>query len=395
VATKTLGPFKRGIDMFTEDTKMRTDSARDAVNADFDKDGNFIRRPGLRLALAQAGMHSIWTSPTGLGSYAAYADQLCRVTRNGNAVQLTPFYTLGSPDPVSFDELNNRVVFCNRGTLGQIEANGTARRLGAPDANPPIAVAQADGGLFGGTALVAISYVNAYGEEGGLSVQVPVNVPAGGGIRLTMPTPPADAVLTRIYRTGKSGTLRWAADAPVGLNTYVLGAGKIKKLAKTQFMQRMQGGDIVAAWQGRLLVARGRYLFWSESMNYGLTDPRHNHAQFPRRIAFIIGLPTGVYVGLRASTVVFLNGANPADWTHDETGGGAPEPRAAMKVTNQLFDPQLQLPSGELALWLSERGYVIGQPSGNIVEPQAKRIRLPATAAGSLAVLGRRILSVV
>lgn len=393
--TKKLGPWLRGIDMLTEDTKFRADSVRDAVNAEIDKDGNFSRRPGLRLALAQAGLHSVWTSPTGLGTFAAHGDQLCRVLRYGNTVELEPFYTLGSPDPVSFDELNNRVLFCNRGTLGQIEANGTARLLGGPDANPPIAVPLGDGGLFGGPALVAISYVNAYGEEGGLSAQVAVDVPENGGIRLSMPAPPPDAVTARIYRTGKSGKLRWAADAPAAMPEYVLGAGKLKKLADTQFLRRMQGGDYIHAWQGRILVSRGRFLFWSESMNFGLTDPRHNNASFPRRVAFVLGLTSGVFIGQRGSGVLWLGGAQPSDWSQDDTGGAAPEPGTAVKVTNDLFDPQLQLPSGELALWLSERGYVIGLPTGNIVEPQAHRIRLPVTAAGSLAVLGRRILSVV
>jgi hypothetical protein len=393
--TKNLGPWKRGIDMLTEDTKMRPDSVRDAINLEIDKDGNLDRRPGLRRANAQAGLHSVWTSPTGLGTFAAYGDQLCRVRRNSNTVDLDPFYTLGSPDRVSFDELNNRVVFCNRGTLGQVEPSGVARLLGGPDANPPIAHAQASGGLFGGPALVAISYVNAFGEEGGMSTQVQVDVPDGGGIRLVMPPPPPDAVITRIYRTGKSGKLRWAADAPAAMPEYVVGAGKLKKLADTQFMRRMSGGDHVSAWNGRLLVARGRFLFWSEAMNSGLTDPRHNHATFPRRVAFIMGLSGGAFVGQRGAGVVWLGGNDPREWSYNETGSAAPEPFAAVRVTNDLFDPQLQLPSGELALWLSERGYVIGLPSGSIAEPQAHRIRLPITAAGSLAVLGRRILSVV
>lgn len=399
MATKALGPWKRGIDMLTEDTKMRPDTVRDAVNADIDKDGNFSRRAGLRRALTLDGMHSAWTSDTGLGTFACVGNQLCRVLRvgvGGNTIELEPVYTMASADPVSFEELNNRVVFCNRSTLGQIEPNGTGRLLGAPDANPPRAVATGDGGLFGGPALVAISYVNAYGEEGGLSQQVAVDVPENGGIRLFMPPPPPDAVLARIYRNGKSGKLRWAADAPAAMTEYVLGAGKLKKLADTQFLRRMQGGDYVRAWNGRLLVSRGRFLFWSESMNYGLTDPRHNHATFPRRIAFVIGFATtGVYIGQRGSGVIWLAGTNPADWTLDDTGAGVPEPGTAIYVDRNLFDPQLQLPSGELALWLSERGYAIGLPSGDVTEPQAQRIRLPVTAAGSLAVLGRRILSVV
>lgn len=395
MATKRLGPWKRGIDMLTEDTKMRPDSVRDAVNFELDKDGNFERRPGARLASNMDGLHSAWTSPTGLGTFVASDDQLMRVTRNGDSVSVDGVGTLPSNDPVSFAELNNRVVYCNRGGIGQIEANGTMRLLGGPDANPPIAIATPSGGLFGGPSLVAISYVNTYGEEGGLSTQVAVDVPANGGIRLLMPTPPADAVTARIYRNGKSGKLRWAADAPATMTEYALGAGKLKKVADTQFMRRIIGGEYVAVRNGRLLVARGRYLFWSESMNFGLTDPRHNHASFPRRIAFVLALPTGVFIGQRGSGVVWLGGNEPSAWSFDETGSGAPEPGAAEIVTNELFDPQLQLPSGELALWLSERGYVIGLPTGNIVEPQAQRIRLPVTAAGSLAVLGRRILSVV
>ena len=383
--------------MLTEDTSMRGDVLRDAVNFDIDKSGVLDRRHGLRVVNAQAGVHSLWTSPTGLGTFAAYGDQLARVVYSpgSGTADLEPIYTLGSPEPVSFDELNNRVVFCNRSTLGRIEADGTCRLLGAPDANAPTATPVADGGLYGRETLVAISYLNAYGEEGGLSPIVAVDVPPNGGIRLNMPPPPAGAMTARIYRTGKSGRLRWAADAPAAMDEYVLGAGKLKKLADTQFCRRLTGGDYVSAWNGRLLVSRGRFLFWSQAMNYGLTDPRHNHASFPRRIAFLVGLDGGVFVGQRGAGVTWLNGAEPRAWSHTDTAAGVPQPGTAVKVTAELFDPQLQLPGGELALWLSEKGYAIGLPTGGVLQPQARRIRLPVTAAGSLAVANRRILSAI
>ena len=397
MTTINLGPWPDGINNVTvEDTQLRRTEARDIVDGDVDDEGLFRRRPAMRLALAGPATSDVWTSPAGLGTFARQGATLGRVSRFGNAVTFDPIYTLPSnAEKVTFTELNNRVVFCTRSVLGKIEPDDSIRLIGTPDASQPTAAPEASGGLYGYRALVAISYLNAYGEEGALSQIVPVDVPEGGGIRLTMPPAPAEAVTTRIYRTGKSGKLRWAADAPAAMTSYLLGAGKLKKVADTQFKHRMMGGDYVSAWRGRLLVARGRYLFYSDAMRYGLTDPRHNHATFPRRIVFVCGLDGGVFVGLRDHGVFWLGGQDPDQWTTTNTGSAIPVPGSGIIARSDKFDPQLQLPSGELAIWLSENGYVIGQPTGAITQPQASRIRLPMPVAGSLAVLGRRILSVV
>lgn len=397
MTTINLGPWPDGINNLTrEDTQLRRTEARDIVDGDVDDEGLFHRRPALRQGLGGIPHFDVWTSPTGLGTYARQGDRIVRLFYQAeNSLDFEDVFTLPQAERVTFTELNNRVVFCTRSALGQIEADGFGRLIGTPDANQPIAVAESNGGLYAGRALVAISYLNAYGEEGGLSQQVEVDVPAGGGIRLTLPDAPDGAVTTRFYRTGKSGKLRWAADAPAGMTSYLLGAGKLKKLADTQFKHRMMGGDYVCAWAGRLLVSRGRYLFYSDAMQPGLTDPRHNHATFVRRIVFVLGVDGGVFIGLRESGVMWLTGNNPKDWSLVNTGGAVPVPGTGIIVQSDKFDPQLQLPSGKLALWLSVNGYVIGQPNGALVQPQASRIRLPMPVAGSLAILGRRILSVV
>lgn len=396
MTTIKIGPWPNGINNYTvDDTQLRQDEARDIVDGDVDDEGLFSRRHAARVTTETNATQNLWTSRTGLGTFARKGATLFHVTRNGNVVALDPIYSLPSALPVSFTELNNRVVFCTREVLAQIEPDLSVREIGTPDANAPMATPEANGGLYGGRTLVAISYLNAYGIEGGLSRIVEVAVPAGGGIRLAMPPAPSGAVTARIYRTGKSGKLRWAADAPAAMSSYLIGSSKLKKLADTQFKQRMMGGDYVCAWNGRLLISRGRCLFNSEAMNYGLTDVRHNHVTMPRRIVFVCGVEGGVFVGLRGSGVTWLAGRDPADWAPSNTGSAIPVPGSGIIVQSDVFDPQLQLPSGELAMWLSASGYVIGQPSGAITQPQASRIRLPMPVAGSMAVLGRRILSVV
>lgn len=395
MASPKFGPWRRGIDMLTEDSKMKPDVAREALNGDFDKDGNFTSRRGLALALASAGLHSPWTSKLGLGTFACQHDQLCRVTRSGNTVAVAPIFTLGSDAPVSFDELNNRVVFTNRDTLGQIESDGSARLLGGPDASAPRAEVITDGGLWEGPAIVAMSYLNAYGEEGGLSNLVPVNVPAGGGIRLHLPAAPPDAVVARFYRTNKAGQLRWAADGPANIDTYLIGTGKLGELATTQNLRRMPGGDIVRVGNGKLLIARGRYLYLSQAFNYGLYDPRTDHATFPRKISIMETMDDGIFIGQRGDTVLWLAGADHLNAEPKATGASAPMPGTSRIIEGSLLDPSLQINSSRVAVWLAENGYVLGLPAGNVVEPQSKRIRLPVAVAGSLAVLDRRLLSVV
>jgi len=102
------------------------------------------------------------------------------------------------------------------------------------------------------------------------------------------------------------------------------------------------------------------------------------------------GLNDGVYVGQRSETVLWLVGSDPRAWTVRETGGAAPFPGTSTVIEADLLDPALKIQSSTVAIWLSENGYCIGLQEGTLVAPQAKRIRLAVTAAGSLAVVDRR-----
>lgn len=62
-------------------------------------------------------------------------------------------------------------------------------------------------------------------------------------------------------------------------------------------------------------------------------------------------------------------------------------------MRNDLFDASLQLQGGDHAVWLAANGYVLGTPTGQLVEAQARRIRLPDAAAGWTAVHDRRLFT--
>ncbi len=394
-----IGPWPQGMDNVSADTDLPVDRAGNPVavvdcsNGDLDDAGKFAVRPGLQRLLTDNDVHSLYAPPgwgTWLGGIGA---NLVELTDNGTALGIEVRATLPSSAPLSFDRLGDAIYYTSIDAIGVLPRRGPALPLAPPDAIPPVASGDPIGGLFAGRYSVAMSWLFDDGTEGGLSPLVSVNVPEGGGIRLSW-TAPAGAAMGRIYRTQLDGTVLYrVTDVPVGLGSTLLGVGPVGRAADTQYLRAMPPGEILRRWRGYLLVARGRHLYLSQPMRYGLYSPRHGFVQFPERITFVEGVEGGVFVGQQTG-VVFLDGSKPGDWSHRDTGGDPPFPGSSVLADASMFGADLQLPPGDHAVWLSTNGYVLGQPSGAIVEPQAKRLRLPVTAAGKTAIVDRRLITI-
>lgn len=395
---KNIGPWPLGIDMLSPETAMPHDqngeviAARDCVDGDFNRAGQFASRPGLTKTGADA-LQCLWTRPDGTASYAVQGSELVQVTRNGNAVTTLSVDALNGPQPVDFCELNGEVLYSTPDTMRIIANDGTTRPLCVPDA-AALALAQSTAGaLYGGRYSVAFAWVDAHGQEGALSPIATLTIDNGRGIRVTLPTPPDGIPVARIYRTGQNGNILYqATDAPAAMGSYLLGTGQQGKQADNAYLRAIPPGRFVRAWRGRLVTVRGRFLYLSEPMRYGLYSPRHGFVQFPDRITFIEAVEGGIFVG-QHDTVLFLDGAKPDDWQLRRTGGARPVPHSSMLVSSDLFDTNLELQNGDHAVWLAGNGYVLGTPTGQLVEPQSRRIRLPDAAAGWTAVVDRRLFT--
>lgn len=389
---KQIGPWPQGMDVLSPDTDMPKDqrgniiAARDSFNGDFSRTGQWQTRPGVQLYLSRPGMHSIWTSPNGR-ILAADVDQLVEVDANGVRV----LEDLASPLPVDFTMLNDEIVFSTMDEIGIVGEDNT-RPLGPPDMTTPIVSAAPNGGLFAGRYTVAACWLDDDGREGALSRMVTVDVPAGGGIRVVLA---GEGLRARVYRSEANGTqiYRMTDVLPQAITSYTFGVGDLGEQADTAYLRRTLPGTFVRLWRGRLLTARGNILFLSEPMRYNLYSPRHGFVMLPAEITFLEAVEGGVWIG-QPDTVKFLAGPRPGEWELKTPGGNAPMARSSMIVSSDLFDPNLQLVDGDHALWLASNGYVLGTPSGTLVEPQAQRIRLPVSAAGRTAVFDRRILTI-
>lgn len=154
-------------------------------------------------------------------------------------------------------------------------------------------------------------------------------------------------------------------------------------------LAELPGGQALAYWQGRLVVARGTSLLFSEPLRYGVYDRLRSFIRFEEQISWTAALPEGIFVGLRSS-VRFLAGANYADLTQSRVAGPSWQ-RSGVVTSTEAFDREVVGGAKYVAVWMSDRGFAIGLPSGAVVYPQADRLKEIPLGRGPVVVLGDRI----
>lgn len=377
---RTIGPWPLGIDNRSRDTAIPDGSLRSAVNVLIDTDGSIESAQMPRLAVPLTGAHSLWTSASG-ESYCVHGSNLCRATISG----LQTVAQLAGPDPVSFCDLNGKVIFSSRLQIAAVDGDGLAD-IALPT---PSIIARAinRGGLNPGRYGVAISLRKGM-DESGTSSMLMLDVPAGGGIEIDMPAADADAV--SVYRTdANGGELYRAVDGPVGMAGYLVGVGALGAMPATRFLEPLPGGHIVAAWMGRLLVARGRNLIYSSPLRYGLHNPTTNFVQFASQLRMVLPVNDGVYLA-DSKHCYFLKGTAPEAWQVITLESAPPPAGAGFVLDGSNFD---QIPAVPVACWISEKGFALGLPDGQVVLAQEKRLRLPMPDRAWLVTDGRRLFT--
>ena len=381
--------WKLGIDNVSNKSNLPQGAVADAVNVDIDRAGTLARRAGYAQVLGGSA-HDLWTSPARSESFAAIGGALCRVRMPWASTSLHP---LAVDVPLSYDDLNGDVVCGSKHETLVIAPDLSVRRLGLEVPGAPGVVPAASGGMTAGAYGVAISYLCG-NEEGGLSSITFADLTEGQGFALTLPQP-AESLPTaiRIYRTQANGDVLYrVTDLPLSITSYLLGLTPVGRQASNWGLERMMPGDFVRAWKGRLWTVRGRTIYFSEPLRYGLYSPRHNFVQAANPVTLFEPVEAGIFVGGRDG-IHFISGTNPKDFNPVKLGGQAPIRGTGTRLLSALLGDDGD--SGQyVALWLAGNGFVIGRSDGSIVEKQRRRITLSG-AAGAVAVHGRQVTAVV
>lgn len=383
MADKQLNRWVLGIDMIADDSDMPEGTLKEALNVDISKDGVTRSAPIPRLVV-DGEIDSIHG-----GSYTLCASKGSVYHLNVEAGIKTLIFTMNSDDRVSFCDMLDGIVIMNRTTLAFFK-EGVVTPLGIDKPAQPAVTESSAGGLNAGKYGVAISLISDSGEESPLSDVAFIEISQGSGMQITLPS--TDQPFIKIYRTEPNGENLYESDKIPAMSQYLLGARALGRISDTQYLSKMISGRIARQFKGRLLVAKSNILYFSEPLRYGVYSPRHGFVQFSHRIVMIEPVDGGVYVGTRKG-VFFLAGTNPKEWVVKDTGGKPPIQYASCGMSTGELSPEVtaNVGNGQGAVWLSENGFVVGLPSGSLIELQRTRITGLSGEAGSLAVFNRRV----
>jgi hypothetical protein len=280
-------------------------------------------------------------------------------------------------NPVYYAELASWLFYSDGLAAGRVDL---PTMVAAPWAlNTPWGIgtlaANASGGMAAGDYLVTCTYANAAGEESGAPLAERVTVAAGGGIALTGIPQPTQIQATRIrfYVTSANGTeLEFHSSVPVGTTSTALTQVQRGRKLETHLLEPMPAAKHLAIYNGRLYGTVDNYTIFSKPLRYGLYDPAEDfimHESNPSMLATVSsgGINAGLFVAVGSRTY-FLAGEDPKKFQQVVVYGSGAVDGSLTYVPGSAFDPELNLGTDLLPVWLATNGVIcVGAPSGRVV----------------------------
>jgi hypothetical protein len=343
--------WEKGIDNLRKGFDIGEGFLRDAVNVDISNTGKIKRRAGATSYITGSQCHSLYS----YGQFMCYVD-------NGNLKVYNANKTLLSTTPVnpintfSYETVNGDTYCTNKINTYKILPNGTVQPWGIDSpAFQPLLTRYA-GNMFAGTYQVAITYVLASGEESGTGKARTLTVPEGSSIVLTgFPNPPANVAKVRIYVSNPDGgELYLYNEYGRTVDSAQLSTSPLGPQLRTQFMGKIPAGSDVAYSQGRLFVADGNAVYFTQPLRYGLYNNVSDFLLFPSTVKLIWGAFDGLYVATETETY-FVVGA----------GTDAQEQKLVLP-TGAIPGTKARMPDKVGEMWMTPKGIVRAYAGGQI-----------------------------
>lgn len=372
---RRAGPWPLGVDNLSTEGDLAKDdfgriiALREAVNVDLDATGWPKRRRGRDSLRACTLGHSGWSDrhlTFGLfvdnGELHALYEDLTASPLGVNVGNL----------PVSYALINDRVYFTNATTSGLITPDMQAWSW-APEqpTGQPLLTPSAGASLAPGQYQVVVTFTDLLGRESGSSLATAVDVAEGQGITLDSVPQPGDVVATptiNIYCTGANDQVfRLYASMPSGIGTGVITARAEGRPLRSHLLHAMPPGHIVRGGHGRLWVAVGNTLLWSDPLRYGMYRPAANRMRFnaPIDVMEPVGdgeSGAGVYVAAGDITYWYA-GSDPARFDQRTALRTGARPGSSAYAPASAFGDDTD---EQVTVWLGKNGtFYRANPGGN------------------------------
>ena len=361
-----------GLDQISNPLAMPDGYASRAENVVISRDGVIMRRPGRTLIQPGHDFHSI--ADTGHGLLIGKGSNLFRIANDPMAPE--HIINLGTTGLIDFTSYNGHTYLTNgHGVWWMPASEHGARQCGVslPDRLPAIA-AHPDGALAPGMYAVALSVVDEHGEESPAAILGQIDLPAGGGILLTGVDGSNLDLTYRVYLTPPDGDALYLSESfSAAFSQYLVTRQPDGAIQATRDLERLPGGQFIRGMNGRLYVAAGDALWFSQAMRPHLCNRAHNYIRFVGGIRFIEPLMAGMMVADDRG-VWLLEGADPTTATQRLISPAKAMAGSSIRVPATMT-LRTQLPSAAV-IWLSEDGYMVATDTGETEALNQKRVRV-------------------
>jgi hypothetical protein len=269
--------------------------------------------------------------------------------------------------------LNGEAFFTNGRVIGRVVGGGYQPLvLPVPEGDPLLRTIP--GELEPGEYRIAMTFYDyRTDEESAASESYGIVVGPGEGILLEASPPMPMGMGLRVYVTAPNGEVlyqqtRWAQ----GIKTLDKGPA-----LQTQYLAPLPAGHALAHYNGRLFVAHGNQVSYSEPWAYGLHSPEDNYFIYPAEVDVLVAVndPVGAQGGVYVV----------ADRTYFISGAGRPESREVEAFPyGGVRHTGIPHPGRPAAAWVSTKGVAVAGPSGDIKLLTEDTIAHPGYAEGAL-----------
>lgn len=369
------GPFVKGVNNRLQDHELPDDRLRQGVNVRLSDAGLVKRRSGFSLyRAAVTKTHSLFSA----GNYGlAFVDGSLLVLRDPSSGVESVLRSDMSPAlPVAYVSPPNGRTYYSDGLVTGCLVDGQDEPWGIAPPSLALALTPITGALPPGRYQVALTYIDGQGEESGAGLVAQIVTTAGQGFRISNIAAPTTPGVQRIaiYVSPANGELLYlAAEVTLGTTSFdYITASATGRVLKTMHVTPPPAGTVLAYCGGRLYIADGPIVWYTEPLQYGRCRRASSFLMFPSDVSIMAGVKDGLWVA--ADQTYWLAGTDPAAFSPSVA---LPFGAAKGSLAKLPDDP------GERWAWRSDRGLVRATTGGQIEELQSGELALDAASFGA------------
>jgi len=164
-----------------------------------------------------------------------------------------------------------------------------------------------------------------------------------------------------------------------GTTTITINTNKVKPGLPLRIIRftKPPAGELLEYYNGRIYIAKGNVIYYTEPFAYELINPRSNHIMFKDKINMIAPVDSGIFIS-SGDIIYFLQGKNPPFESEVKASY-----RAIEGTRNYISGQYIGKGTKDIiAIWTSSKGICIGMPNGDFENLTENNYSFPEGKSG-------------